>query len=291
MTATPEEGRIYKALSGFYFVETDSGTAVCRARGRFRVEKNTPLVGDKVRFIHTEPGKGYLTELLPRNNVFVRPPVANVDKLVIVASASIPVTDPFLIDRMTVTARKCGCESIICMNKCDLDPADRLFDIYNSAGFATIRTSAETGEGLGALLEAMSGGLCVLAGNSGVGKSSILNMFDREFRINVGEVSKKLGRGRHTTRHVELYKLPGDSIVADTPGFSAYEAESPADREELSSLFPDISAFGDACRFHDCAHIKEPGCTVLSALERGDLQKTRYESYVRMYRQTPDKYR
>ena len=277
------EGIVYKALSGFYYVETDNETAECRARGRFRLEKNAPLVGDRVEFKPTEPGKGYLTSILPRKNVFVRPPVANIEKMIIVASAVIPVTDPFLIDRLTVTACNNGCEAIICINKCDLDMAGTLFDTYSAAGFTTIRTSAKTGEGLDEMLFAMRGGICALTGNSGVGKSSILNKLDSDFGIATGEVSKKLGRGRHTTRHVELFKLPGDVLIADTPGFSAYETEGTAAKEDLQFLFPDIEPFVGQCRFSDCAHIKEPDCAVLGALERGDLMRSRHASYVRLY--------
>ena len=281
--ASMAEGIIYKALSGFYYVETENETAECRARGRFRLEKNTPLVGDRVEFKPTEPGKGYLTAILPRKNMFVRPPVANIDLMIIVASAAIPVTDPFLIDRLTVTAHNSYCKSLICINKCDLDRADRLFGIYEAAGFTTIRTSAETGEGLDDLLGAMAGNVCALTGNSGVGKSSLLNMLDRDFRIAVGDVSKKLGRGRHTTRHVELFKLPGDALIADTPGFSAFDAETAIEKEELQHLFPDFEPYVGKCRFSDCAHVKEPDCAVLEALREGALMETRHASYVRLH--------
>ena len=277
------EGIIFKAMSGFYYVDSGDGMVECRARGRFRIEKSTPLVGDRVVYAPTEPGKGYLTEIFPRKNAFVRPPVTNIDKMVIVASAAIPVTDPFLIDRMTVVAQKNGCESVICINKCDLDPAKRLYEIYKSAGFKTVRTSAETGAGTKELLDTIRNAISAFTGNSGVGKSSILNSLAPDFCISVGEISQKLGRGRHTTRHVELFKLPGGAIIADTPGFSAFDAERIAPKEELQHLFPDFSPYADGCRFDDCAHIKEPGCAVLEALEKGELQKTRHSSYVKLY--------
>jgi len=279
------EGIIFKAMSGFYYVESEDGTAECRARGRFRLEKSSPLVGDRVKYTPTEHGKGFLTSILSRKNSFVRPPIANIDKMVIVASAAIPVTDPFLIDRMTAIAQKNGCESVVCINKLDLDPADRLYEIYSAAGFKTVRTSAETGEGLNELQEAIQGSICAFTGNSGVGKSSILNMFEPGFRISVGDVSKKLGRGRHTTRHVELFKLQCGAIVADTPGFSAYDTESLASKTELQHLFPEFEEYIGGCRFLDCAHIKEPGCAILEALESGKLQATRHNSYVRLYEQ------
>ena len=177
------EGIIYKALSGFYYVEADDNIIECRARGRFRLEKSTPFVGDHVEYLPTETGKGYLTSINPRKNIFIRPPITNIDKMVIIASAAIPVTDPFLIDRMTVVAQKSGCESIICINKCDIDPAEKLNEIYRSAGFKTVLTSAETGEGTLELLSMISGVISAFTGNSGVGKSSILNSMSPDFRI------------------------------------------------------------------------------------------------------------
>ena len=279
------EGIIFKALSGFYYVKSGEATAECRARGRFRLEKRAPLVGDRVEFLPTEPGKGFLNEILPRKNSFTRPPIANIDIMVVVASAAIPVTDTFLIDKMTAIAKSNGCDLIICINKCDLAPAKRLYDIYNDAGFQAIMTSAETGEGLNELREAMRGAICVLTGNSGVGKSSILNMLEPDFHISVGDISKKLGRGRHTTRHVELYELSCGAIVADTPGFSVFDAEESVSREEVQHMFPDFEPYLGKCRFVDCAHISEPGCVILEALETGRLQTTRHKSYVRLYEQ------
>ena len=279
------EGIVFKATAGFYYVECLSGTVECRARGRFRLENITPLVGDRVEFNPTERGKGFLTRILDRKNAFARPPIANIDKMVIVASAAIPVTDTYLIDRMTAISAKNDCEAVICINKCDLDPAKRLFDIYSSAGFTTVKTSAETGEGLQELQETIKGVICAFTGNSGVGKSSILNAIEPGFRISVGDVSKKLGRGRHTTRHVELFKLSNGAIVADTPGFSAFDAEHLAAKEELQYLFKDFEQFSGGCRFLDCAHIKEPGCGILNAVQSGQISKTRWESYVKLYEQ------
>jgi len=279
------DGIIYKAMSGFYYVESAAGAVECRARGRFRIEDTTPLVGDRVKYTTTEPGKGILASILPRKNFFTRPPIANIDIMVIVASEALPVTDTFLIDRMTAIAYKNDCQPVICINKLDLDPADRLYQIYSAAGFVTVRTSAETGEGLAELQDAIRGSVSVFTGNSGVGKSSILNVLEPGIQISVGDVSKKLGRGRHTTRHVELYSLSFGAVVADTPGFSSYDTDRLSSKEDLHELFHDFAPHTGSCRYHDCAHLKEPGCNVLKAVQTGDIKKTRWESYVRLYDQ------
>ncbi|MCL2153866.1 MAG: ribosome small subunit-dependent GTPase A [Oscillospiraceae bacterium] len=282
------EGIIFKAASGFYYVQSDGEMVQCRARGRFRLEKSTPLVGDCVEFSHTEPGNGFLTLIHPRKNSFTRPTVANIDKIIIVVSSAIPVTDPYLIDTMTAIAIKNSCEPIICVNKRDLNPAKLLSEIYSSSGFTTIRTSAVTGEGINELREAISGAVCAFAGNSGVGKSSILNRLDQDANALVGGISKKLGRGRHMTRHVELFRLQCGAIIADTPGFSALESQRVAPKEELALLFPDFEPYLGKCRFRDCAHIKEPGCAVLEAVEQGKAQATRHASYARMFAQASE---
>jgi ribosome biogenesis GTPase len=218
----------------------------------------------------------------------VRPPIANLDQLVIIASAVIPVTDPFLIDRMTAIAAQKDCEAVVCINKFDLDRGEELYKIYQSAGFKTVRTSAETGDGIDALDQAIRGKVSAFTGNSGVGKSSILNVLDPGFHLTVGDVSIKLGRGRHTTRHVELYKLKNGAFIADTPGFSSFDAEETElfGKERLQYLFKDFEPYIGGCRFADCAHVKEIGCAVLEAVRSGAIQKTRHESYVRLYEQS-----
>ena len=282
------DGVILKALSGFYYVDIGRGDPVaCRARGKFRHRKIMPLVGDRVEITVLDDGSGMVDEICPRRNEFQRPAVANIDQLVIVVSEAIPVTDPFLIDRMTAIAEYRGCESIICINKCDLEPADTLHEIYTSAGFPTLRVSARTGEGLDALRQIIARKVSAFTGNSGVGKSSILNALQPGFGLQVGEVSTRLGRGRHTTRHVELFRLDNDAIVADTPGFSSFDTERMELRrkEELETTFRDFQPYLGECRFVGCSHTREKGCAVLAAVRAGEIQSTRHESYLRLYEQ------
>ncbi len=279
-----EEYRIIKALSGFYYVQTESGVVECRARGRFRRQDQSPLVGDFVR-ITRQGSKGVLEELLPRKNAFVRPAVANIDQLVVLASCAIPVTEPFLIDRVLAIAQLQSVPALVVVNKDDLAPAQPLAEIYRRAGVPVLVTSAETGEGIETLREALAGKLSCLTGNSGVGKSSLLNRACPQLQLPVGEVSEKLGRGRHTTRHIELYSLGNNTFVADTPGFSAFDTERMelVHKEQLQYAFPEFAPYLGHCQFPDCAHRKEPGCAVRRALAEGKIGQTRYDSYERLY--------
>ena len=280
-----QNGRIVKALSGFYYVQLPDGQRIeCRARGIFRKERITPLVGDEV-VVTMERGKGMVEEILPRRNSFVRPAVSNLDALVILASEANPVTDPFLIDRVAAIAGDRGVPVLLCVNKVDLNDADTLIGIYRRAGFAVFPTSAETGEGIDALFDAIRGKTVAFTGNSGVGKSSILNRMEPDCSVKTGEVSEKLGRGRHTTRHVEMYCLPDGTCVIDTPGFSSFDTEQMELilKENLQYAFPDFAPYLGACRYHDCAHLKEPDCAVLAALRDGKIEPTRHASYVRLY--------
>lgn len=278
------EGTIIKALSGFYYVRCDGETIECKARGRLRRDGISPLVGDKVVISLDGQGRGRVDTILPRRNFFVRPAVANIDVLIAVASEVNPVTDPFLIDRVTATAEHKNCRVIICINKSDLSSKTRLADIYNTTGYKTIMTSAETGEGIDELRQSISGCICAFSGNSGVGKSSIINTLAPELDLQVGDVSEKLGRGRHTTRHIELFKT-GDAYVADTPGFASFDVEmmQPIPKEELQSCFPEFRKYLGQCRFDDCAHLKEPDCAIREALANGEIKQSRHESYARLY--------
>lgn len=281
------EGLIRKALSGFYYIDDGQGVVTCRARGKHRHAGLTPLVGDRVRFTLLPDGSGALDEILPRKNEFYRPAVANIDLLVVVASQAVPVTDPFLIDRVAAIAAARGVETLICVNKCDLEPGDGLARIYETAGFPTLRVSAETGEGMDALREAIAGKVCAFTGNSGVGKSSILNALERDFDLATGEVSDKLGRGRHTTRHVELFRLSCGALAADTPGFSSFDVDKMEleRKERLQYAFREFAPYLGKCRFQDCAHVKEKGCAVIEAVRAGEIPPTRHQSYVRLYEQ------
>ena len=277
-------GRIVRSISGFYDVQTEEKLISCRARGILRKEGNSPLTGDMVE-ITVERGKGMVEKILPRKNHFIRPAVANIDALVVFAANVNPVTEPYLIDRVAAIAGDQEVPVYLCVNKCDLDPALDLVRIYENAGFRVICTSAETGEGVEALRQLIEGKLVAFTGNSGVGKSSILNRLSPELNLATGEVSEKLGRGRHTTRHVELYRLGEDTYVADTPGFSSFDTDQMEVilKENLQYAFPDFGPYIGRCQFRNCTHRKEPGCAVTAALAAGEIEPTRYDSYLRLY--------
>ncbi|MBR5587020.1 MAG: ribosome small subunit-dependent GTPase A [Clostridia bacterium] len=283
------EGIIIKGIGGFYYVETAEGIYECKARGLFRKQKTTPLAGDRC-VIQTMPDMtGYVEEILPRKNSFIRPPVANVDLIYIVCAASSPEPMPLLIDKLSVVALKEGAEARIIINKMDLKTPETalLAEAYEKAGFRVYTISAETGEGVQAVKTDMMGKISVFAGCSGVGKSSILNRLFPEINQKTGNVSEKIKRGKHTTREVSLIKLPEGGYIADTPGFSELEmAElTHMEKEELFSYFPEIEKFSGDCSFRDCMHISEPGCGVKAAVEAGEISPIRYESYKEIYKQ------
>ena len=284
-----ETGRIVRSLSGFYDVVLPDGTLTCKARGILRKQGLSPLTGD-MAVVTRQGEKGMVEQILPRKNSFVRPAVANVDALVIFAANVNPVTEPFLIDRVTAIAGNKGVESILCVNKTDLDRAEELVRVYTHAGFRVISTSAETGAGLEELRQAIQGKLTAFTGNSGVGKSSILNRLCPNLALPTGEVSEKLGRGRHTTRHVELFRLRSGAIVADTPGFSSFDTEEIELRrpEELQYTFREFAPYLEPSLFTGCSHVKEKGCAVLAAVKAGEIAPSRHASYVRLYQQAKE---
>ena len=273
-----------RSMSGEFDVQTDCGVITCRGRGRLRRGADIPLAGDMVQ-ITVERGRGMVERILERKNHFIRPAVANVDILVVFAANVNPVTKPFLIDRVAAIAGDQEVPVCICVNKCDLDPAQDLARIYRNAGFTVIQTSAETGEGVEELRALLQGKFAAFTGNSGVGKSSILNRLAPELGLKTGEVSEKLGRGRHTTRHVALYQLDENTYVADTPGFSSFDTDQMDVilKENLQFAFSDFGPYIGKCQFHDCSHRKEPGCAVTNALAAGKIEPTRYDSYLRLY--------
>ena len=277
-------GRIVRSLSGFYDVQTEKAVITCRGRGSLRKNNDTPLTGDMVE-ITVEGGKGMVERILPRKNRFIRPAVANMDALVVFAANVNPVTEPYLIDRVAAIAGDQEVQVIICINKCDMDPAVDLRKIYQNAGFSVISASAETGEGVEQLRALLMGKFTAFTGNTGVGKSSMLNRLCPELNLPTGEVSQKLGRGRHTTRHVELFAIAPDTYVADTPGFASFDTEQMDVilKDNLQYAFGDFAPYIGDCQFHDCTHRAEPGCAVRQAVETGKLEKTRYDSYQRLY--------
>ena len=277
-------GRIVRSLSGFYDVQTEKAVITCRGRGSLRKNNDTPLTGDMVE-ITVEGGKGMVERILPRKNRFIRPAVANMDALVVYAANVNPVTEPYLIDRVAAIAGDQEVQVIICINKCDMDPAVDLRKIYQNAGFPVISASAETGEGVEQLRALLMGKFTAFTGNTGVGKSSMLNRLCPELNLPTGEVSQKLGRGRHTTRHVELFAIAPDTYVADTPGFASFDTEQMDVilKDNLQYAFGDFAPYIGDCQFHDCTHRSEPGCAVRQAVETGKLEKTRYDSYLRLY--------
>ena len=278
-------GVITKALSGFYYVECDNVTYECKARGSFRKSGISPLVGDNVEFTATDSSHGIVDKILPRKNQMTRPPVANIDKLFIVSSFSSPEPNTFIIDKMTVIAEHSSIEPIIVFNKCDEGDFSKFKKIYQNSGFKTFVVSAKDMVGLDKLKAEMSNCISAFTGNSGVGKSSILNTLLGEDLIATGEFSEKLGRGRHTTRHTELYPLPFGGFIADTPGFSSLELDSNDYelKENLPYCFRDFREHINNCKFTSCTHTKESGCGIIEAVNNGLIEPTRHKSYIELF--------
>ena len=274
-------GKIIKGIGGFYYVKaSDNSVYECKARGVFRKEGITPMIGDDVE-IDVNGGKGSIANILPRKNSLVRPPVANIDALVLVVAAASPEPSLFLIDKMLVNAEINGIEPIVCINKSDLKRREDLVDIYSTAGYNVVEVSALEESGLDSLLPYIQGKTAAFSGLSGVGKSSILNLIT-DADMETGSVSEKIQRGRHTTRHVELMSLKCGGAALDTPGFSSLEVEG-IRADELWKYFPEMADCGDKCRFRGCSHINEPDCAVKELLDTGKLAPSRYESYKELY--------
>ncbi len=279
-----QQGLIRKATGGFYYVQTPQEELECRARGLFRKEKISPCVGDRVTVEPTEPGKGYVVDIAPRKNVLVRPPLANLDQLFLVTSVADPSPNLLVLDKMIAIALHKEIQPILVVTKCDLGAPDTLNRIYQLAGIPVYNVNNQTGEGAQALIPLFAGKISAFSGNTGVGKSSLLNVLSPSLQIKTGETSQKLGRGRHTTRHVELFQL-FDGYVADTPGFSAVELEryEVILKDQLQYCFPEFAPYLGECRFTGCSHTCEKGCAVLQALAEGKIAPSRHESYCTMY--------
>ena len=273
-------GRINKGIGGFYYVAVGDEIIECKARGKFRKEHITPIIGDEVE-IEVKNGKGAITKIYERKNSLIRPAVANIDVIVVVVASKDPDPATFVTDKMLVNAEINGIASIVCINKPDLANTSELYDIYTRAGYKAVCVSALENNGLDELFEIIKGKTAAFAGVSGVGKSTILSRMTG-MELETGAVSDKISRGKHTTRHVELFKMRGGGYVLDTPGFSSIEAED-ISLQDLESCFPEILKHSSNCRFRGCAHIGEPDCAVKNAVSDGVIPQSRYESYKELY--------
>lgn len=280
-----QNGLILQSIGGFYYVETADAVYECKARGAFRKEGVSPLAGDRVTITVGENGKGVLEEILPRRNALVRPPIANVDHLAIVASVADPKPNFLLLDKLIAIAENNGIEPLLIITKSDLEDTASLEAVYRTVGiplFTVTNTDADTAA---PLTEFLRGKITAFTGNSGVGKSSLLNIIDPTLCRETGEISKKLGRGRHTTRSVTLFALSGGGYLADTPGFSALDLErtQPIDKDDLFDCFREFADCFGKCRFTGCSHVNEPDCAVRAAVDEGRIALSRYDSYVALY--------
>ncbi|MBQ8063305.1 MAG: ribosome small subunit-dependent GTPase A [Clostridia bacterium] len=284
-------GTIIKGIGGFYYVEAADGIYECRARGAFRKEGVTPLVGDRVSItINEGEHENTIDEIFPRDNELRRHPVANIDRLFIIVASTEPRPNPLVIDRLTAIAVRKGIEPVIVLNKADLKDVADLKAIYEKTPFPVVVTNGLTGEGTETLKTLLEGRTCAFTGNSGVGKSTLLNALDPELDLATAAISKKLGRGRHTTRECTLLKVCGGYVV-DTPGFASLEfaRNELVLKEELEECFPEFEPYIARCKFHpSCAHMNDKGCAVTEAVEQGVISESRYRSYRAMYDEVKD---
>lgn len=278
-------GRIVKGIGGFYYVDTEDGIITCRARGKLRKMGETPYVGDIVDISKQSNDTGYVINIHERKNVMKRPPISNIDMIAIVASKSPPKTDTYFIDRISAMAVLKKIEVCVVINKCDEDIGDELYTIYKNTNASIFRVSAISGDGVDDLKSHLSGKLTAFTGNSGVGKSTLINALLPSANLETGAINNKIGRGRHTTRQVEILKMCENTWIADTPGFSVFDIASKDEisTENLHDLFPEFSDYKNECRFIGCSHIKDSGCAVVDAVNNGEIERSRYDSYVKMF--------
>lgn len=285
-----ESGTILKGIGGFYYVKTSKGIIECRARGKFRNEAKTPTVGDFVEIEIDNDNLGYVKNIKKRKNFFVRPPISNIDTLIIVAALKNPEPDFVFIDKMLLIAKKNNVDVILCINKTDLDDdneLERIKEIYKNSNIKLIAVSTYENEGIDTLKKCINQKVTAFAGFSGVGKSSILKMLTG-LDLETGDISKKLSRGKHTTRHVELLEYEEGSYLADTPGFSMLDIPD-IPSNELYLHYDEFLPFADDCKFSDCSHINENKCAVKDAVENNEISKSRYESYKLFYKTLKEK--
>ncbi|MBQ6380137.1 MAG: ribosome small subunit-dependent GTPase A [Clostridia bacterium] len=276
--------RIVKGIGGFYYIRTDAGIVECKARGHFRNKNMKPFIGDYVSISINDKAENTIDQIHPRKNALIRPPVSNIDQLLIVASMVTPAPNTYVIDKLCAVCELKEIEPIIVFNKTDVKSGESLAQIYQNAGFVSFCVSAKTGEGIDRIKALLQGKTTVFTGNSGAGKSSILNKIEPSLALQTGEVSQKLGRGRHTTRSCEIFSVCGGEVV-DTPGFSSLEIERLHSilKEDLPYCFREFEPYLQQCKFTSCAHIKEKDCAVRQALEDGKIMPSRYESYQMLY--------
>ncbi len=286
------EGIVVKAYSGFYYIQCGETQWTCRLRGKFRLKKQKVLVGDHVRLKPAENNTGMVYEVFSRKNELVRPPIANVDQAVITFAVENPLPNLDLLDRFLILAQAANVSPVICLNKIDLLTAELpdWLDVYRMLGYSVLAVSVKKGIGIEDLRQMLKGKISVFAGPSGVGKSSLLNAVQPGLKLKTGEISKKLGRGKHTTRHVELIPLTGGGLIADTPGFSNLDLpDMPS--EELINYFPEIAYYQSECRFAGCTHNKEPDCAVKKAVADGKINPRRHQIYLQYFNELVERER